>query len=224
MLRKIECIFFDLDGLLLDTEKLYTRFWMEAAQACGHNMTKETALQLRSCDSTVARSIIQRDLGEQADYAQIRSERKKRMNQYLETHPMELKTGALEILSCLDAFPHVKKVVVTSSHAGEKDRVLEQLGIKQHLTDIVYAESVKRGKPYPDIYTYACNKVGVLPQNCIALEDSPNGICSAYEADITVLMIPDLSEPDETLRNKCTALSSLQEAADYLMSQIEVQK
>ena len=115
MLRKIECIFFDLDGLLLDTEKLYTRFWMEAAQACGHNMTKETALQLRSCDSTVARAIIQRDLGAQADYAQIRSERKKRMNQYLETHPMELKTGALEILSCLDAFPHVKKVVVTSS-------------------------------------------------------------------------------------------------------------
>lgn len=224
MAQKIACIFFDLDGLLLDTEKLYTRFWMEAAQACGYSMTMQTALQLRSCDSSVARRIIRQDLGEQADYGQIRSERKCRMNHYLESHPIELKKGALEILEAVNAFPEVKKVVVTSSHAGDKDRVLEQLGIKKYLTDIVYAESVERGKPFPDIYTYACKKVGVLPKTCIALEDSPNGICSAYDAGITVLMIPDLSQADETVSGKCTVLPSLQEACSYLMLRIEEQK
>ncbi len=65
------------------------------------------------------------------------------------------------------------------------------------------AEDVKRGKPYPDIYEYACRKLGLRPEECIAYEDSPNGIISAHDAGINAIMIPDMSQPDEELRQIC---------------------
>ena len=61
---------------------------------------------------------------------------------------------------------------------------------------------VEHGKPSPDIYQYACRQLALLPEECIAVEDSPNGVCSAYGAGCNVVMVPDQTEPDEALRGK----------------------
>ena len=57
--------------------------------------------------------------------------------------------------------------------------------------------TVENGKPEPDVYLYACEQIGEKPKDCIAVEDSPNGILSAYRAGLSVVMVPDLAEPDE---------------------------
>ena len=64
---------------------------------------------------------------------------------------------------------------------------------------------VKEGKPSPDIYLYACEQLGRKPQECIAVEDSPNGVLSAYRAGCKVVMVPDQTLPDEELRGKLFA-------------------
>ena len=67
----------------------------------------------------------------------------------------------------------------------------------QTLDDVISAHDVPRGKPYPDPYLHACKALGVAPENTIAVEDSPNGVRSAAAAGCNVIMVPDLTEPDE---------------------------
>lgn len=78
--------------------------------------------------------------------------------------------------------------------------------------EIVCATMVERGKPFPDVYLYACRKMGEKPEDCLAVEDAPNGIYSAHGAGCKVLMIPDLTEPDEDLMEHidCVAESLLE--------------
>ena len=64
---------------------------------------------------------------------------------------------------------------------------------------------VKEGKPSPDIYRYACEQLGVAPRECIAVEDSPNGVMSAYRAGCNVVMIPDQTAPEEEIKDKLYA-------------------
>jgi DNA helicase-2/ATP-dependent DNA helicase PcrA len=64
---------------------------------------------------------------------------------------------------------------------------------------------VKEGKPSPDVYLYACERLGQAPESCMAVEDSPNGVLSAWRAGCQVVMVPDLTQPDEALKEKLYA-------------------
>lgn len=76
---------------------------------------------------------------------------------------------------------------------------MENIGIKDKFDKIVSAKQVPNGKPAPDVYLYACEQINENPQDCIAVEDSPNGIKSAYAAGCKPVMVPDLTPPDEEL-------------------------
>ena len=78
---------------------------------------------------------------------------------------------------------------------------LDIIDVKKYFDKIVCATMVKNGKPKPDIYLKACEELGVLPCEAIALEDSPNGIISAHDAGCKAVMVPDLSEPDEEIKS-----------------------
>jgi DNA helicase-2/ATP-dependent DNA helicase PcrA len=76
---------------------------------------------------------------------------------------------------------------------------------------------LENGKPYPDIYLYACAKLGEKPEECIGVEDSPNGILSASRAGLNVVMVPDMTEPDEKLEQLLyKKLDSLEELKGLL--------
>ena len=67
------------------------------------------------------------------------------------------------------------------------------------------ASQVERGKPAPDVYLFACERMGVDPSVAVAVEDSPNGVESAFAAGLSVVMVPDQTQPDESLRQKLSA-------------------
>lgn len=69
--------------------------------------------------------------------------------------------------------------------------------IRQYFDAVICATMVERGKPAPDVYAYACHTLGVTPEECYAVEDSPNGVRSAHDAGCRVIMIPDLTQPDK---------------------------
>ena len=201
-MSNIKAVLFDLDGTILDSEKVYMRFWMESARQQGYPLEWDTALRLRSCDSSVAKDIIETATGIPGSYAKIRALRRQFMTEFLKDNDLEIKPGAIEFLNRIRPLP-VRKAIVTTSAPYEKLPMLRKYGIADYFDQIVSVKDVKRGKPFPDIYLFACSQLGLSPQECVAIEDSPNGVKSAYEAGIHVIMVPDLSEPDEEIAFMC---------------------
>ena len=101
-----------------------------------------------------------------------------------------------EILDYLRS-KNIKTAVATATDPERTKQYLTQIGIYDKFDQLVSATTVENGKPEPDVYLYACEQIGEKPKDCIAVEDSPNGILSAYRAGLSVVMVPDLAEPDE---------------------------
>lgn len=194
-MNSITAILFDMDGLVLDTEKLYIRFWREAAIASGYPMTKEQALGMRSLNRDAGRARMQSYFGNAVDYDAIRAKRIELMDVFVEKEGVVIKPGIRELLSYLKE-RGFKTAIATSSPMERTVRYLASVGLHQSFDELVSGYMVERGKPEPDIYLYAAEKLGEKPKNCMVLEDSPAGILAAYRAGCILVMIPDQDEPD----------------------------
>ena len=93
----------------------------------------------------------------------------------------------------------VRTAIATAGGVERSSSLLKRVGLYDYLDHIVSARQVAHGKPAPDVYLYACRQLHVQPQECYAVEDSPNGIHSAYSAGCKVFMVPDLTQPDAEL-------------------------
>ncbi|MBD5128992.1 MAG: HAD family phosphatase [Ruminococcaceae bacterium] len=194
----IRAVIFDMDGLLLDTEKLLVRFWVQAANEAGFPMKREHALAIRSLHRKFAIPYLQGLFGEEFDYVKIRSRRMELMNEYLSENPLELKRGAKELTAFLNE-NGIPAAIATATDFERTKAYLTRAGIFGCFDKIVCATMVAEGKPKPDIYIYAAGELGLEPGECMALEDSPNGVRSAAAAGCVTVMVPDLTPPDEEL-------------------------
>ena len=193
---KIKAILFDMDGLVLDTEKLYTRFWQEAARSLGFPMTKEQALGMRSLNRGAGEAKLKSYFGEPVNYEEVRQKRIELMEAYIEENGVTLKPGVHEILAYARECG-LKTAITTSSPIERTVRYLTQVGLDGAFDKLVSGYMVEKGKPEPDIYLYAAGLLSVEPEECMVLEDSPAGILAAYRAGCVPVMIPDQDEPDE---------------------------
>ncbi len=192
----IDTILFDMDGTLIDTEKYFRRCWPKALAAFGFEMTDEQALSLRSLGRPFAPVRLKEMFGESADYNLIREKRKALVEECIAAEGIQLKPGVLELLPWLKE-QGICTAIATATDMERTNRYLDMLGIKPYFDKLISATMVKEGKPSPDIYLYACEQLGKSPSECIAVEDSPNGVLSAYRAGCKVVMVPDQTEPDE---------------------------
>lgn len=212
----IKAVLFDMDGLLLDTEKLLVRFWQEAASEAGFNMTREIALNIRSMHRSFAVPYLKSVLGDNFDYAKTRARRMELMSGYLAENGLELKKGAKELLTYLNK-NNIPAAVVTATDSERAEKYLKETGIFGYFERIISAAMVKEGKPKPDIYLYAAEQLGLEPYECAALEDSPNGVKAAASAGCRTIMVPDLTEPDEELSGIIAArANSLEDVVEII--------
>ena len=121
---RTKAILFDLDGVILDSEKVYRQFWLQAAEELGLPLKEEVVLRLRSCDASIAREIVDTATGQTGAYDRIRARRKGLMKEFLSEHTFELKPGVQSFLEKCRDLP-VRKVIVTSSTPEEKMPALE---------------------------------------------------------------------------------------------------
>ena len=212
---QIKAILFDLDGVILDSEKIYAKYWKEVAEQLGYHLPMDTILSLRSCDSSIAKETIQRVTGRENSYSDIRVTRKQLMKEWMNHHNFSIKDGVKEFLQTTSKY-NITRAIVTSALPDDKIKTLRDADILHYFEHIVSAKDIQRNKPYPDIYVYACSFLGLNPSECLAIEDSPNGVKSAFSAGVNVVMIPDLSQPDEELLTMCTALNNIKEVATLL--------
>ena len=194
----IRAVLFDMDGLLIDTEKWLVKNWQEAASQYGYALTRETALAIRSLAAKYAKPYLKARLGDSFPYEEVRALRRELVERDLETHGVQRKKGAVELLEWLQG-RGIQTAVATATDEQRARRYLRQAGLIPYFDQVISAGMVENGKPAPDIYRYACHRLGQIPENCLALEDSPNGIKSAAEAGLHVIMVPDQTMPQEEL-------------------------
>ncbi len=220
MKDRILGVILDMDGLMLDTEKLYTRFWKKAAEYYGFEMTDEHILGIRSMAAKFACTRLKEILGDSFDYYAVREKRRELMDEYIAAHGVEKKQGLDDLLKELSQ-RSIKLAVATSTNRERTEKYLRQTKVIDYFDVIVTGDMIQNGKPAPDIYQTAAKALGLDSTDCIALEDSPNGILSAYRAGCKPVMIPELSQPDQetkALLYHCfTSLSDFCDKLDVLL-------
>lgn len=213
---QIQAVLFDMDGTLIDTECFYRRCWPLALAAFGYHMTDEQALSMRSLGRPFAPQRLKEWFGEGLDYWAVREKRKELMEEMVAAEGIRLKPGAIELLTKLRG-RGIMAAVVTATDLERANRYLERLGLLSYFDRVISATQVEQGKPAPDIYAFACRELGLEPETCIAVEDSPNGVRSAHGAGCRVIMVPDQTQPDAELE-KCLfrTVPNLAEIAQYI--------
>ena len=160
-------------------------------------MKMEHVLGIRSLAAKYAIPKLQGIFGETFDYHAVRNRRIEIMNKYIQENGIEQKKGLDELLSYLKG--RYKIAVATATDYPRTEMYLKRVGVFDYFDEIICGPMVENGKPAPDIYLKASEVLGLEPCECIALEDSPNGILSAHRAGCNPIMVPDLSQPDEEI-------------------------
>ena len=195
----IHGVLFDMDGVVLNTEKLYARFWAEAAHALGYPMTYEQALGMRSLNSAAGQAKLESYFGPGVSRAEMRKKRVELMDAYVAQFGVEAKPGIHELLDYLKG-QGIRTAIATSSPMERAKSYLDSLGLTTKFDCICSGHDVAQGKPAPDIYLKAAASIGVLPENCLAIEDAPAGIESAHRAGCWPVLVPDLDGTNEEMR------------------------
>lgn len=195
----IKGVISDMDGVILDSEKLYVRFWCEAANFYGFPMNREHALSIRSMARPFAIEKLQGYFGAEFDYDSVREKRIELMDAYVSQHGIEAKKGAQKLLGFLKENGY-KVALATATPAQRAEEYLRRVDLLKYFDYVASARMVKNGKPKPDIYLFAAEKLGLKPEECLALEDSVNGVRSAAAAGCKTVLVPDLDNPEEQLK------------------------
>lgn len=213
----IKGVIFDMDGLMVDTEKHYNRYLVKSANELGFPMKEEDALLLRSLDKKLAGPLMQKIFGAEYDHGKVLERYYPYVEEYFKTNDPEVKPGLYKLLDYLQEAGY-QRAVATATNMKRAEDFLTRIGVINRFECIYSGRALANSKPAPDIYLMAAGELGLRPQECIALEDSPNGVKSAASAGCKVVMIPDLSEPDEELSGL------LYEKAENLEEVIEILK
>lgn len=216
MKETISAFIFDLDGTLIDTEKIYRIVWPKAVKALGYELSDEMYLSLRSLGRPFAPKRFEEWFGSDFDYDKARRVRKDLFDSYVKEHGIQLKPGATELLTHLRN-KNIITAIATATDIVRANEYLNSTGLNGYFDKIISATMVDEGKPSPKVYMYACKELGLEPDSCVAVEDAPNGIISAYKAGLNVIMVPDLSEPDDEISKMLTyKVNNLKEIIDIV--------
>lgn len=212
----IQAVIFDLDGLLVDTEIISYKIYKELLAEYGIDYTLEEYTKNysgKTARKNVAYCIENYQLPWTLEEAleQIFDIEKR-----LLLEGVDLKTGARELLTFLKE-NHYKIALATSSIETRARDILRQHELEGFFDVLVFGHEVQNGKPAPDIFLKACEKLQEEPEHALVLEDSAAGIRAAYAAHIPVICIPDMKKPDaDTERLTCCMLQELTEVIHYL--------
>ena len=183
-------VLFDMDGLLLDTERLIRDAMIAVMADFGFAMSRADYAELIGRPEPANRAIIQGRFGTELDYDVMRAEVRQRIRS--EWGPIRpLKPGAADLLAQVNA-AGIPAAVVTSSEQALARAHLGHVGLLDGFATIVGCDDVANGKPHPEPYRTAAARLGIAPGAALALEDSYNGIIAAHMAGVPVIMVPDL--------------------------------
>jgi HAD superfamily hydrolase (TIGR01509 family) len=204
-MNKIAAVLFDMDGLMFDTEPLYHRTWGEAAAALGFPLKENFFSKVQGRNNRASEAILVADTSANFPLAEFRKRWRAAWVEHIHTYGVPEKSGLRQLLAFLqkNALP---LAVATSSNRAILDLCLQRSGLQSYFTLTVSGEDIENGKPAPDIYLLAAEKLGVRPEACLVLEDSDAGCRAALAAGMHVFAVPDEIPPAAATRAAVTAI------------------
>ena len=198
-MKTFAAVIFDMDGVLLDSETVCDLVWRKAAKEYGIDGIDEIIEKNRGCNYADTRASLERDL-QSVSAAERFMNRIAVLFNEIETEeglpPMKGARAALEYLTKKG----YRIALASSTDADAVRRQMKNVGFIDFFETLTTGDTVARGKPDPEIYERACASLGLSPDVCCAIEDSPNGMRSAYRAGLSCIMVPDKIAPDDEMK------------------------
>lgn len=214
----IKAIIFDMDGLMIDSERVTFECYQERLKDMNLTMDEEFYKTLLG---KPIKGIYQRfyDVyGNDFPIENVIQDVHQLMAERFETEGVPIKKGLVELLHYLKD-NNYKTIVATSSNRDRVDKILAQAKITEFFDDSICGDEVTKGKPNPEVFLKSCQKLGVNVDEAIVLEDSEAGIQASYDANIKVICIPDMKYPKKQYEEKTfKILKDLTEVTAYLKS------
>ncbi|EOW2076585.1 HAD family hydrolase [Vibrio mimicus] len=211
---EFQAAIFDMDGLLLDTERVCMRVFQEACATCEVPFYEEVYLSVIGCNAKTINGILSQAYGD--DLPRLHNEWRKRYNAVVMHEAIPHKEGVVALLEWLKA-RSIPLAVATSTQKEVALVKLQLAGLNTYFDIITTGCEVTQGKPHPEIYLLAAQRLGVEPELCLAFEDSNNGIKAAMAAKMQAFQIPDLVKPSsEVIALGHPICRSLNEVIDLL--------
>ncbi len=203
-----------MDGLMFDTERVYQRNWVALLRSMGYKPHPDFPIQVAGTSGEHMFQVIHAFYPD-VDAPALWDACKTAVAQQLSVSVPE-KPGLRVILSGLRE-AGIKTAVASSSPVSTIEHNLALAGVRECFDAVVSSVTAKRGKPFPDVFLLAARELGLPPEACYVLEDSPNGIRSGHAAGCTTIMVPDTIQPDADLLPLCGAVcGDLEEAWEMI--------
>jgi HAD superfamily hydrolase (TIGR01509 family) len=213
LIRGVRAVIFDMDGLLLDSERVAFDIGRETSVALGAAWSEEVAMGMIGLNSRDGYRLLVEAFGPDFPVGAHQAEFGRRYEAAIAAGRIPLKAGVLDLFGALEDLG-LPKAVATSTRRSRALPKLAGVGLLDRLSGVVGGDEVARGKPAPDIYLAAAGLIGVEPGACLILEDSNIGVRGALAAGARVAMVPDILPPaEDVLAAGVSLFASLAEVA-----------
>lgn len=207
---------FDMDGLLIDSERAISQAWIEGARALGFKLEMADFMSVIGTASQQSTAILIDLLGSEEAMRATAAKAHALLPQAGGGAVFPLKTGALPLLQALHA-AGIPCGVASSSAVEEIRHRLGHVDVLKYFRCVSGGDEVTHGKPDPALYLLAAARLGVAPEDCIAFEDSENGARAAQAAGVRVVIVPDLKQPSPDIAARAHGvIASLADAIDHV--------
>ena len=200
----MQAVIFDMDGTLIDTERVSQASWRRAARDFGIEIPDRILHSFVGCSIPSAMKMVDDEFGDPAFTERLFNRRHEIFDATWEDE-LELKPGAAEAITAA----RDRGLAVALATSSVRDRAvisMERFGLMALFDAAVFDEDIEHHKPAPDVYLVAAEHLGVEPVRCIAVEDSFNGVRAGAAAGTHVIMVPDYNEPTSDIRALCSAV------------------
>ena len=192
-------IIFDMDGILIDSERQSNEGWLWAAGQLGVDMPMWLIDSFKGAPAELCCKFFDDYYKGVIDYWEAKELRTQHVYKIRETEGIPVKKGVKDIFEYIRN-NGLKCAVATSTRRESAEKTLHEIGVWDYLDAVVYGDEVEHGKPEPDIFLRAAKAIGISPSEAVVVEDSINGIKAGYAADMRVVHIPDTIAIDDDIR------------------------
>ena len=212
----IKAIIFDMDGLMIDSERATFQEYQNVLSTMNLTITEDFYKTLLGKTLKTAYKLFYKEYGEDFPIEEVIKQVHIQLADRFEKYGVPVKKWLIELLTYLKE-NNYKTIVSTSSHRERVDKILHQAHLTKYFDDSICGNEVTNGKPNPEVFLKACDKLEVKPEEAIVLEDSEAGILAAHNAAIKVICIVDMKYPDKEYEEKTyQILESLDQVIDLL--------